>query len=255
MSELIRIEGNLYDRYRELLLKRDLLKKEAYQYEVAYIKEFGELISDSFEAKIECIEKKKIIAYCQKIINSGGTVNPVEMSNYIDSIMKDYYDELNRLLKENKAAKDGYTVSEHVYQKIKKTYYAIAKLIHPDVNPDLAQDETIKDLWSRTVIAYQNNQLSELEELLVLVNAHLEMIHYKHNNVQIDNLEEKLLKLEEEIEKIRKTDPYLFKYLLSDRETVTDKKTDLMNEIEEYKKYAAELEEVIASFGIERIVS
>ena len=39
---------------------------------------------------------------------------------------------------------------------------------------------------------------------------------------------------------------------MADEEAVNDKKNDLKNEIEDYKKYAAQLDEVIASFNLER---
>ena len=66
-------------------------------------------------------------------------------------------------------------------KEIKNIYYKIAKLIHPDTNPSLAKDENIKSLWNRTIIAYNCNDLKEIEELEVLVNQYLESINYKCN--------------------------------------------------------------------------
>jgi len=252
MNDVVLIEDDVYQRYEDLLIRKDVLKKEAVQYEINYIREFGELIAKSFEAKIACIEKKKIIAYCQSIINKGGTVDAGQMEDYISVIMKDYYLQLQQILDDNHNASSGTSVSEYEFRKIKKIYYAIAKLIHPDMNPSLKGDETIADLWNRTVIAYDCNQLKELEELQVLVNRYLTSIDYKHGEIEIDNIEEKIFELNEEIDRIINTDPYTYKYLLADEEAVNDKKNDLKNEIEDYKKYAAQLDEVIASFNLER---
>ena len=124
--------------------------------------------------------------------------------------------------------------------------------IHPDMNPDLKDDETVTDLWNRTVAAYDCNDLKELEELQVLVNRYLGSISYKHDDIVIPNIEEKIFELNEEIDHILNSDPYMFRYLLNDKEAVEDKKKDLKNEISDYEKYARELEEVIASFHMEK---
>jgi len=252
MNDVVLIEDDVYQRYEDLLIRKDVLKKEAVQYEINYIREFGELIAKSFEAKIACIEKKKIIAYCQSIINKGGTVDASQMEDYISVIMKDYYLQLQQILDDNHNASSGTSVSEYEFRKIKKIYYAIAKLIHPDMNPSLKEDETIADLWNRTVIAYDCNQLKELEELQVLINSYLESIDYKHDDIVVPDIEEKIFELNNEIEHIINNDPYTYKYLLNDREAVEDKKKDLNEEIVDYENYAKQLDEVIASFGLEK---
>ena len=68
MDELIKKENGKYKKYEELLLKRDQLNKEAGAIHTLYIKEFGELLLEDFELKVECIKKKKQISYCQAAI-------------------------------------------------------------------------------------------------------------------------------------------------------------------------------------------
>ena len=252
MNELIKLENDSYERYEELLIRRDVLRKESLLYENEYVRVFGELIAKAFEAKISCIEKKKIIAYCQAIFNRGGNVDPAQLEEYIRKVMADYNDQLQDILARNEASKGGEHISEYEFRQIKKIYYAIARKIHPDMNPDLEDDETVKDLWKRTVIAYECNKLKELKELQVLVNSYLASIERKHDDIVIPDIEEKIFELNEEIDHIINTDPYTFKYLLNDKEAVEDKKADLKDEIEDYEKYAGELDEVIASFHLER---
>ena len=255
MTELVKTANTAYTRYEELLIRRDVIRKEAFHYQMDYLREFGELLSDVFEAKIKCIEKKKIIAYCQKKLNRGEKLLQSDIDQYINSVMADYYDELRFMLERNKGAKGGKVINELTYRKIKSVYYKIAKLIHPDMNPSLKDDETVKQLWNRAVVAYDCNELKELEEVLVLVNKYLDSINYQHVDLDIPDLNEKIFELNEEIEKILNTDPYQYKYLLSDNELVDEMKNDLTEELADYKKYEEELNEVIASFGIERVIS
>ena len=49
MNEMIKLIDDSYDRYEELLIRKDVLRKEAVQYEYEYVKEFGDLISDAFK--------------------------------------------------------------------------------------------------------------------------------------------------------------------------------------------------------------
>ena len=58
-----------------------------------------------------------------------------------------------------------------------------------------------------------------------------------------------------EIEKIINTDPYQYKYLLSDFDAVEEKKNEIKNEKEDYVKYGEELDKVIAEFNIERMLA
>ena len=123
------------------------------------------------------------------------------------------------------------------------------------MNPSLKDDETIKDLWNRTVIAYENNQYEELEELDVLVNSYLASINYQHEELEIPDVYEKIIKLNEEIEEIYRNNPYQYKFLLMDNEAVQEFKEEIQDEIDSYNKYIEELDKIIEDFQIERTVS
>ena len=125
-------------------------------------------------------------------------------------------------------------------------------MVHPDMHPELASDETIKDLWNRITMAYDCNNLDELVDLEVLVHQYLESIGYEGGELVIPDVNERIFKLNEEIQEILDTDPYQFKYILSDPEAVKEKKEELEGEIHDYEVYAKELDEVIAAFPIER---
>ena len=75
MGEMIRGENTSYARYEELITRRDNLRKEAFQYHRVYVREFGDLILEVFRKKIECIQKKKTIEYCQAALNHGKAVD------------------------------------------------------------------------------------------------------------------------------------------------------------------------------------
>ena len=64
-------------------------------------------------------------------------------------------------------------------------------------------------------------------------------------NVEIDDIDERISRLEHEINCIITTEPYTFSELLSSEERINEKKKALNNEISEYKKYSSELTEML----------
>ena len=134
MREIIRVENASYSRYEELLTKRDELRKKAFQYYRAYIREFGDLMLEVFQIKIECIKKKKTIEFYQRALNQGSVIDRDALDDYLVKELAEYQKQLNDMIKDNEASKDFDTISEIELLKIKSIYRKLAKLIHPDIN-------------------------------------------------------------------------------------------------------------------------
>ena len=65
MSELSRANDASLDRYEKLLLLKNDLKKECFQLEQEYTREFGKEVLEIFHLQIECARKVKTIEFCQ----------------------------------------------------------------------------------------------------------------------------------------------------------------------------------------------
>jgi len=247
MSEhdLIKSGSSDYETYEELLLERDQLEKEAGQMWIAYQKEFGALIVEIYEEKIECIKCKKNIAYYQKAINCGGRVNASEMKKYLEKGMASYYSNLKKLIKDCEKAKASETSTSYEAERSKKLYLRLAKLLHPDLNPETDRSEKLKKLWIRILEAYGANDIKSLSELEVLVRRALKELGMGEIKIDIPDIEERIEELKREIETIKTTEPYVFRDLVDDDIAVENKKEELKKELEEYRKYHKELNEVI----------
>lgn len=250
-KDLILIRKASYAKYEEVLLRRDNLRKEAEQYNLDFIREFGDLITEAFSMKIECIRKKKMISYCQRIANQGKVIMADNLFEFIEREMREYQEELDAMLRDVSAVKNSSAISPMDLRKIKEIYYRLVKLIHPDIHPELAESKVISDYWQRIVIAYRYNRLKDLEELELLVKQYLETKGYDPNNMEIEDIDAKILKVQEEIEEIITTNPYLYKLLLADPAEVKEKKREYEDEISAYQKYSEELDGILATFNIE----
>ena len=156
------------------------------------------------------------------------------------------------MIRHNKAVKESETISEYDLYKIKKMYRELAKMIHPDLHPDLESDPQIREFWQNIVLAYEHNQLEDMEELDFQVRKYLEEKGNEDVEIVIPDLDKKIRRVEAEIEKIRNTEPYLYRLLLEDAGAIASRKEELRDEIASFKDYSKQLDEIIEQFNIER---
>ena len=234
-----------YDEYKRLILKRDNLNKDAFRYQEDYYRKFGDYIKKLFEIKIECISLKKKISYCQMCVNKNERIIKINLDAHIEIIMKDYYVELDNIIKHVKASKSATSISLEDLNRVKKIYRYIAKKIHPDMHINNF-DDNVKKLWNRTVIAYKCNDLKGLEEICVLVDSLA-----TNDEIYIEDIDNKIKDIKEEIDLIVKNAPYQYKYLLEDIIEIENKIDDFNREIDEYKTYQKELGSILSNYNIE----
>ena len=243
--ELIKTADSKYEEYEALLLERDQVEKEAGQIWTAYMKEFGQLIVDVFEKKVESIKRKKIIAYYQMQINRGEKIDPAAMEEYLKREMAAYYAQLRELIGSMKRCKGSKNSSPYEVKRSKLLYRRIAKLIHPDINPETDRNEQLRELWERTLRAYHANNVKELSEIEVLVRKVLKDLGLGDVKVDIPDTLDRINDLKKEIADITTTEPYIYKYLLESDDKVTGKKEELQKELDSYIHYIKQLDETI----------
>lgn len=245
MDKLIKIKNSSYARYEELLLTRDNLQKEAFQYERAYVREFGDMILDIFRKKIECIRKKKTIEYCQAVANHGRSVDQDQLQEHIREEMQVFQDQLDAMIDDTENAKNSKLVSEVDLLTIKRVYHKLVKMVHPDINSLTNKTPELAELWQRIQIAYNCNDKKGMQELELLTTNILDQLGIGSLEIEIPDIEEKIAEIENEIVAIRETDPYKYKYLLEDPKAIDEKKADLAQELKSYEEYADQLDTIL----------
>ena len=250
MTELIKVNDASYILYEELILKKENLRRDAVKFYGQYLRLFGDQLTEAFRKKIECIRKKKMIAFCQRCVNQGKPISGTELHSTVDAEMEEYETELKQMAEDTANAMKAKAISAEDLRKIRTIYYRLARMIHPDMRPETADDPILLDYWNQIVLAYRHNRLKELEELEVAVNAYLSGRGIRADKPVIPDIEKKIACAEKEIERIISTTPYTYRFLLEDDAAVNRKLEELQNEIEEYAQYSAELDEVLSRFEI-----
>ena len=235
-----------YDEYRRLILKRDSLKKEAFNYQEEYYRRFGDYIRELFEVRIKCISLKKKISYCQMRVNRNEKIEKASLDVFVENFMKDYYVALDNLIKHVDDLRKAPRLSLQEVEEIKRLYRYIAKKIHPDMYSELFKRADVRELWNRAMLAYKCNNLKELREIKVLVDS----LH-ANNEIVIDDIEDKIADVKDEIDTILHSDSYQYKFLLEDDKKIEDKINEFNRKIEEFSSYKKELEATFNTFHIE----
>lgn len=245
------IDKKRLDHYKGCIVTRDELVNEGAGARIDYVRMFGELNSSILSAKIECISKKKAIAYCQTVVNSGGSdVSGANLQSYIDKCMKDYHEELARMEKDRRACAAAKDVEHSVSVRVRRIYREMARKIHPDVNPD----PYFKPFWLMLKDAYDTYDIDRLEELRILISDalrdHGKGEDFIPEGMTAEELERRISSIEEEIEDIIHTEPYTYKLILDSDDTIEEHRLELERQLNEYLRYSEELTEVLKRFRI-----
>lgn len=253
LAEVFDNEQAKYDEYWELLVRRDQLFKEAGSYMAVYTAEFGDLITANFELKIECIKKKKMISYCRRRMNRDLAIDADRMKEEIEQEMNLYYFQLQEMINDTENAKKAENVGEYRFQRAKKIYRRLAKLLHPDINRKTMEDENLKELWTRIATAYQLSDVDELDDLEVLVHKTLDEMGDKDVEIDFSDIEERIERVERQINEILTTEPYTYGEILNDDEKKAAFLEQLKAEHDDYEQYleilTKSLEEMLSAGG------
>lgn len=232
----------LFEQYETLILQRDRLEKEAEQYRMNYFREFGELITDAFLARIDCIALKKSIAFCQAKRNAGEEIDPISMQEYIDKSMLAYNAQLQDLQRQRDEGKSLVPISILDAEEIKRIYRRVAKRFHPDICPLTAEEPGLMELFQRVLLAYRANDLKAIREAEILINRFMKEHGEEPPAVEIEDLPEKIEEIESDIAEVMETEPYTYKYILEDPSATDQKRCELEAEKESYLEYKKELQ-------------
>lgn len=235
--------------YESLLNLKGELEKECFRLSLDYALEFGDQIEMLFELKVEVITLKKKIAYCVQRQYRNQEILDSELRRYVDAEILDYQQKLQELIAFNHAAREnrGSEIAYHEEKKIRKLYYEVVHLIHPDLHPEYQGREEISSLWNQAVSAYKRNDYHDLVEaydhILILVTP---------GEVEIPHIEEKIAALQEEVASIKENEPYTYRYLLDIQEETNAYHEKLDQEISDYQEYQESLEGELERFPIRK---
>ena len=246
MELKIRKQEDLYKRYVRLLLEKEKIVKTNFQVQQRFIELFGDLRLEMLKVEIEIAKIKKEMEYLVRKKNRNESYDLEEMDDFVNQALEGMRAQYERMKEEQTQLKNKKMLSQEEVKEVKRLYRRLVKLVHPDLNPHQTKEQ--KELWHQLQEAYQNNDLVWLRELNVLIVFKTK----GHEEVEIEDLEDKIEVMREEIALLKEEDLYQMRELVFDEEWIEAYKEQYERERSDFEVYLRSLqkekEKLIGSF-------
>jgi uncharacterized circularly permuted ATP-grasp superfamily protein len=131
--------------------------------------------------------------------------------------------------------------------ELRKIYRNIAKSLHPDINPDLSEEQ--QNLWHLFHSAYKNGDLEQLKALEIVYSEQIKSAESPEKELSEDEillqtamLKQGILELENQKKELENDFPFDIADQIRDDDWVIEKQESLTQEIEALKTYLQEKE-------------
>lgn len=246
MELKIRKQEDLYKRYVRLLLEKEKIVKTNFQVQQRFIELFGDLRLEMLKVEIEIAKIKKEMEYLVRKKNRNESYDLEEMDDFVNQALEGMRAQYERMKEEQTQLKNKKILSQEEVKEVKRLYRRLVKLVHPDLNPHQTKEQ--KELWHQLQEAYRNNDLVWLRELNVLIVFKTK----GHEEVEIEDLEDKIEVMREEIALLKEEDLYQMRELVFDEEWIEAYKEQYERERSDFEVYLRSLqkekEKLIGSF-------
>ena len=166
----VTIKDNSYAQYESLLLYRDRLKQDCRRVLTQYMRVFGALTIQVFQARVSCIRKRKMIRYIQTSIQMGHEPNLKELTQILLTEMEPYEQKLEKLNEEYRAARAYPEDSVQAGRSQDSTASTSAHVLQPDMHPEACDHSAWKTQLLSLETEIQNILTSEPYVYQVLLN-------------------------------------------------------------------------------------
>ena len=107
----------------------------------------------------------------KKCINKKEEIDIEKIEQMVQQMLDDYYDKINQEAERIEKAQNRLAnlMLPEESATMKKLYYEAAKLLHPDVNPNLSEEQ--KQLWIVISGAYKNGDLQTVRNVTAAIGS------------------------------------------------------------------------------------
>jgi hypothetical protein len=216
-----------------LVLERDELKYVICRnIETKYLVAFGGLEYRTFEAECNMRRLKRKTEIIRMKLNRQEKVIMEDIDDQLDAEFEDYKKQLDDRLHEINEAIDRSketVLSKEDAAELKKSYRKIIKALHPDLNPEISEEQLA--MFLRAVAAYEEGDLETIRIIASTLSdpaaENPETDKITELNKKKDKLEEMLKQVGEQISTIKAKYPYTMKELLEDEDKREKRKKEL----------------------------
>ena len=202
----------------------DLLFNICKNIEAKYIQSVGALEYKVYKAECLYRQLKRKAQLIQAKKNCQVPIDVSEIDRQLEDEMEEYKQAMGQRLRAiNKALSwfSGKIVPPKLVEEEKRLYRSIVKALHPDLNPDLTQEQ--KEMFLRAVEAYKTH---DIEALRLIYTVAIDPITEEKDQSFLDlvkkrdKLYEAMLRVKKEIVQIKSRFPYTMKDFVNDETAI-----------------------------------
>lgn len=235
----------------ELIFERDHLKFVVCEnLKAEYLLEFGSLEYRIYKAYCEYLRLRRKRELIQAKKNRQEKIEMDEIEKQLDEEFVEYKKKLNEKIHEmNDALKRAELkfLSDEDSKTLKKLYKEIVKMIHPDINPSITDEQ--QELFYKATEAYEHGDLTTIQIINDIVTSgsidDLDSIPTNKLKDEVKRLEALVEEIQTNIELVKSTPPYTWKLFLEDDDKRTNKKNELEDILGSYEEAVKTQEEYI----------
>lgn len=246
--ESIALRGEI-ERFGEtltnLIVQRDYLQRSVLPNIAAeYTLKIGHLETRAFWLDCELRALKRRIELAQSALNAGDKPCYRCIEARITREFEEWRATIAEKQRQIRAAREYHEAPKMSAEKAKKLqtlYRSLAKKLHPDVSGE--QTERARNLWQQTADAYRDGDVATLEALWLIIENQIETFAADKTHT-IEFLREKreklfqaIVKINDEIRKIRQETPYIWQNILSDEAEVERRRVAAETAIKNLREY------------------
>lgn len=221
------------------------------QLEALYATRIGQFEIRLLELKIELKSLKKKIQLAHQYINRGEYPDFEEIEAKVSEMVKEAYKEIHQ---EKQKVSFGKAVlsnlgSPEESMELRKIFRNIARSLHPDVNPDLTEEQ--KEIWHLFHSAYKNGDLEKMKALEIVYEQELKSAAEERKELsdedillQTATLKQGIKELEEQKKELEADFPFNIADKIRDEDWVEEKQEALKKEIEQFEAAVKEKNDI-----------
>lgn len=224
---------------------KDMVENDAVFLTSVYLEKLGRFQLELLQKQTEAARLKMKMNLIQAAINRDEQPDLQAIEAKLRVKLKSYYEQIEVQAKALDEAKKllSTLLSEEESKKLKEIFRVLCKRLHPDLNPNLTDDE--KDLFVRVKSAYELQNLAELQKILLYLNGSekesITLVSADEKQKRIKNLEKNIAGLNDKIKLLKQNFPFNIEELILDEEYISLKREEIASQIktaaEEIVKY------------------
>ena len=202
-----------------------------------YLQKLGHLQLALLEKQTELSRLNMKIKLIQAAYNRSEMPDLQAIEKILNAKLEEYYKQIqvqSQLLEESRKVLSS-LLSEEETLKLKEIFRLLCKKLHPDLNPHQSEDE--KDLFVKVKAAYDLQQLSELQSILLYLENSIFSIpaalSVNEKEQQVAYLIKNIATLKDKIGKLKESFPFSIESLIKDDLQIELKQDVLNNQINE----------------------